>query len=426
MGALLEVQVPDIGDFKDVPVIEVLVNVGDVVSKDTPLVVIETDKATMEVPSPTAGVVREVSVKVGDRLSMGKPLLTLEGSAQSEPSPRPTEKAGDQVEAPTDPVQSSPALAAAKTPEAASASVSEPSSVRASPALRKRARELGVDLAQVSPTGVRGRVTNEDVDTYVRRRMAESARAPAFGATLNLLPWPQIDFAKFGVVERQLQSRLRKISSAQLARNWAMIPHVTNFDEADVTDLEAFRVQLNREQNADAPKLTMLAFLIKACVEVLRKFPDFNASLDGEELVLKRYFHIGFAADTPNGLVVPVIRDADRKGLLEIATETSALAALARAGKLKSEQMQGGCFSISSLGGIGGTGFTPIINAPEVAILGVTRAEYKPKWDGAQFRPSLMLPLNLSWDHRVVDGAAAARFLVRLCTLLADFRRVAL
>jgi pyruvate dehydrogenase E2 component (dihydrolipoamide acetyltransferase) len=430
MGAMREVQVPDIGDFKSVPVIEVLVSLGDTVAKDAPLIVLETDKATMEVPSPLAGVVRRLWIEVGDRLNQGMQLLTLEDETQPEAAIPSAQTAAASIESPAKknaaPAATSEMRSEAAAKPAADLPASAPEAqqtVRASPALRKLARKLGVELIRVKPSGPGARLTREDLEAFVRDELARPA-APT--ANQNLLPWPQVDFAKFGAVERRPLLRLRKISGANLARNWAMIPHVTNFDEADITELEAFRVQLNREQNADAAKLTMLAFLIKGCVDALRRFPEFNASLDGEELVLKRYFHIGFAADTPNGLVAPVIRDADRKGLLEIAKETSELAALARAGKLRPEQMQGGCFSISSLGGIGGTGFTPIINAPEVAILGVTRAELKPKWDGTQFRPRLMLPLNLSWDHRVVDGAAAARFLVRLSALLADFRRIAL
>jgi pyruvate dehydrogenase E2 component (dihydrolipoamide acetyltransferase) len=300
-----------------------------------------------------------------------------------------------------------------------------PPPVRASPALRKRARELGVDLQRVPATGPNGRLRREDVDDFVQGQLARAA-APAAPAVPGLLPWPQVDFAKYGPVERKPLSRVQRLSGANLARNWALIPHVTNFDEADVTELDAFRHQINREHEKSGIKLTMLAFLLKASAAVLAQFPAFNASLDGDELVFKRYFHLGFATDTPQGLVVPVIRDVDTKGLLQIARETAELAALARDGKLKAGDMQGGCFSISSLGGIGGTGFTPIINAPEVAILGVTRAQQRPVWDGAQFRPRLMLPLFLSWDHRVVDGVAAARFLVALASLLADFRRALL
>jgi pyruvate dehydrogenase E2 component (dihydrolipoamide acetyltransferase) len=300
--------------------------------------------------------------------------------------------------------------------------------VGASPSLRKRARELGVDLQRVAPTGPNGRVRREDVDDYVQAQLASATNGQtnASPAAPGLLPWPQVDFAKYGPVERKPLSRVQRLSGANLARNWALIPHVTNFDEADITDLEAFRVQVNREQEKAGVRLTMLAFLLKASAAVLAQYPAFNASLDGDELVFKRYFHLGFAADTPQGLMVPVIRDVDKKGLLQIARETAELAALARESKLKPTDMAGGCFSISSLGGIGGTGFTPIINAPEVAILGATRAQTRPLWDGAQFRPRLVLPLMLSWDHRVVDGVAAARFLVALSALLSDFRRTLL
>ncbi|WP_114693257.1 2-oxo acid dehydrogenase subunit E2, partial [Mizugakiibacter sediminis] len=298
----------------------------------------------------------------------------------------------------------------------------------ASPAVRLFARELGVDLAMVRGSGRGGRITREDVQAYVKQALAGGARpgAAAAGGGLDLLPWPQVDFAKFGAVESKPLSRIKKIAGANLARNWVMIPHVTQHDEADITDLEAFRVRLNKENEKAGVKVTMLAFLIKACVAALSKYPDFNSSLDGENLIYKKYFHIGFAADTPNGLVVPVIRDADRKGVLELARETAELAALAREGKLKPEQMQGGCFSISSLGGIGGTAFTPIVNAPEVAILGVSKSYMKPVWDGAAFQPRLMLPLSLSYDHRVIDGAAAARFTAHLGALLADLRRTML
>ena len=408
-----KVQVPDIGDFKDVAVIEILVKPGDAIHVDTPVIVLETDKATMEVPSPLAGVIQDIAVKVGDRLNKGDRLLTLLGEDAMPLAP----PAVAEIEVRTEPAVPVVVAAPGLLPSA-------------SPMTRKLARELGVDLVRVVGSGPRGRLLREDVEAFVRQEMSRPASAAAVpaanGALAGLLPWPKLDFAKFGAVERQALARLRKISGANLSRNWVMIPHVTNFDEADITELEAFRQQVNREQKADAPKLTLLCFLIKACVEVLRRFPEFNASLEGDDLILKRYFHIGFAADTPGGLVVPVIRDADRKGLGEIAREAAELAALARSGKLKPEHMQGGCFSISSLGGIGGTGFTPIINAPEVAILGVTRAELKPKWDGTQFVPRLMVPLNLSWDHRVVDGASAARFLVALGTLLSDFRRVCL
>lgn len=461
MANEVEVQVPDIGDFKNVPVIEVLVRAGDTVAQDAPLIVIETDKATMEVPASAGGVVQSLLLKVGDRVNRGDRILILVQDSVSSPAP---------VSAPTTGAVFYPPASAADTPAPAGhqgvadsasrepaaaepprgpAPIRETFSVEskaasvialaggtallppASPMVRKLARELGVDLSAVGGTGARGRILREDVERHVREQLARPQGLPGVsmaggGPFANLLAWPTIDFAKFGAIERQPLVRLRKISGANLSRNWVTIPHVTNFDEADITELEAFRQQTNREQAADAPKLTLLCFLIKACVEVLRRFPEYNASLDGDELVLKRYFHIGFAADTPNGLVVPVIRDADQKGLRQIAKEASELAALARGGKLKPEHMQGGCFSISSLGGIGGTGFTPIINAPEVAILGVTKAELKPKWNGQAFQPRLIVPLNLSWDHRVVDGASAARFLVALGSLLSDFRRVCL
>lgn len=449
MAAEFEVRVPDIGDFKNVPVIEVLVKPGDAVGIDTPLVVLETDKATMEVPSPSTGVVRSLAVKVGDRLNQGDAILTVTvaedaagiGPASGALTLEPAAKESERIESPivVPPVASQPqtvpqvqreVLPAAERAAPADGGKAPATLPPASPMVRKLARELGVDLVQVQGSAPRGRIVREDVERFVREQLSRptvpQTGSAGVGALSGMLPWPKVDFAKYGAIERQPLARLRKISGANLSRNWVMIPHVTNFDEADITELEVFRQQLNKEQKSDAPKLTLLCFLIKACVEVLRRFPEYNASLDGEELVLKRYFHIGFAADTPNGLVVPVIRDADRKGLREIAAEAADLAALARNGKLKPDQMQGGCFSVSSLGGIGGTGFTPIINAPEVAILGVTKAELKPRWDGNQFQPRLMVPLNLSWDHRVVDGASAARFLVALCTLLSDFRRVCL
>lgn len=439
MANTKEVKVPDIGDFKDVSIIEVLVQPGDSVSIDTPLIVLETDKATIEVPSTEAGVVQRLTVKVGDRVNLGDVIATITVDADegettvpaSAPEPEAKEAPPAEKTAPSTLAESQPAAPVetlSDPPEPATSGGSVPPP--ASPSIRKLARQLGVDLWAVTATGPRGRLLREDVEQYVRESFSRSSSGasatPQNGALAGMLPWPTVDFAKFGAIERQPLVRLRKISGANLTRNWVMIPHVTNFDEADITELEAFRQKVNGEQKGDEPKLTMLAFLIKACVEVLRRYPEYNASLDGEELVLKRYFHIGFAADTPNGLMVPVIRDADQKGLRDIARETAELAKLARAGKLKPEQMQGGCFTVSSLGGIGGTGFTPIINAPEVAILGVTKAEMKPKWDGAQFQPRLMVPLNLSWDHRVVDGASAARFLVTLCGLLSDFRRVCL
>jgi pyruvate dehydrogenase E2 component (dihydrolipoamide acetyltransferase) len=408
-----EVLIPEIGDFKDVRVVELLVKVGEAVAKDAPLITLETDKATMDVPSPAAGTVLALRVAVGDIVSRGSAILQL---ARTASTPAPT------APTPTAPATSTPEAAATAAPLQIQAlesvvAVRAPLPVRASPAVRKAARERGIDLSRVAATGLGGRLRREDLEQH-------GQAAPGIGS--GLPAWPQVDYAAYGPVERKPLSRLKRIAGANLARNWLTIPHVTNFDEADITDLEAFRAQVNREQGAGGTKLTMLAFLIKASVAVLQRHPTFNASLDGENLVLKRYFHIGFAADTPEGLVVPVIRDADRKGLLQIARETASLAAQAREGKLKLADLQGGCFTISSLGGIGGTGFTPIINAPEVAILGATKAQMRPVWDGEQFRPRLMLPLGLSWDHRVIDGAAAARFLVDLAALLVDFRRALL
>jgi pyruvate dehydrogenase E2 component (dihydrolipoamide acetyltransferase) len=455
MNQTLEVKVPDIGDFKDVPVIEVLVKSGDRVRAEDPLLTLESDKATMDVPSPAAGVVGEVRVKVGDKVSEGVVVLTLEaaaGDAQTAEPPRAA--AAPEISPAAPPVQVAPAappamefppapparkgvgsseepvrpLVSAPPPSPAdiAAAVAGGHKAHASPSIRRFARELGVDVAQVKGSGPKGRVVREDVQAYVKGALAKSGAAPAPAGGVELLPWPQVDFAKFGPVEAKPLARIRKFSGANLARNWVMIPHVTQHDEADVTELEAFRVQLNRENEKAGTKLTMLAFLIKAAVAALKKYPEFNASLDGDSLVFKQYWHIGFAADTPNGLVVPVIRDCDRKGVLEIAGETSALAAKAREGKLAPTEMQGGTFSISSLGGIGGTAFTPIINAPEVAILGASMSQTKPVWDGRQFVPRLMLPLSLSYDHRVIDGAAAARFTSYLGQLLADMRRLML
>ncbi len=449
-----EAKVPDIGDYDDVPVIEVLVAVGDTVAKDQGLATLESDKATMEVPSAVAGTVVEVKIKVGDAVSEGSVVAIIESgeaapadaatvpaSNASEPTP-----AAAKAEAPA--TSAPPAPAAATTDAATPAGVSHPP-VRfdadalmpgkvpyASPAVRLFARELGVDLMQVTGTARGGRIGKDDVQTFVKAALADGVPSPGApaaaagggGGGLQLLPWPKVDFAKFGEVETRPLSRIQKISGANLARNWAMIPHVTQHDDADITDLEALRVALNKENEKAGIKLTMLAFLMKAVVAALKQYPDFNASLDaaGETLTLKKYFHIGFAADTPNGLVVPVIRDVDTKGINAIAQESSALAKKARDGKLGPADMQGGCFSISSLGGIGGTAFTPIVNAPEVAILGVSKSAIKPVWDGTQFAPRLLLPLSLSYDHRVIDGASAARFTATLATLLGDMRRVLL
>ncbi|AIO66993.1 dihydrolipoyllysine-residue acetyltransferase [Burkholderia oklahomensis] len=423
-GGTVEVKVPDIGDYKDVPVIEIAVKVGDTVEKEQSLVTLESDKATMDVPSPAAGVVKDIKVKVGDAVSEGSLIVVLEstGSAASAP----------QAAAPAPAAASAPAPAAAPAAAPAPAASGEYRASHASPSVRKIARELGVDVSRVQGTGPKGRITKEDVTAFVKgvmtgqRAAPAAAAAPAGGGELNLLPWPKIDFTKFGPVDAKPLSRIKKISGANLHRNWVMIPHVTNNDEADITELEALRVQLNKEHEKAGVKFTMLAFVIKAVVAALKKFPTFNASLDGDNLVFKQYYHVGFAADTPNGLVVPVIRDADKKGLVDIAKEMSELSKAAREGKLKPDQMQGGCFSISSLGGIGGTNFTPIINAPEVAILGLSRSATKPVWDGKQFVPRLTLPLSLSYDHRVIDGAEAARFNAYLASLLGDFRRVIL
>jgi pyruvate dehydrogenase E2 component (dihydrolipoamide acetyltransferase) len=447
--ALVEVKVPDIGDFKDVEIIEVMVKPGDSIKEEQSLITVESDKASMEIPSSAAGVVKELKVKVGDKVGEGSLVLVLESTQAAEPaSPAP---------AVAQPTQSEPSSAARKAGAATAGSPPAPSAAtaaaptaalppvvqtqagkaHASPSVRAFARELGVDINRVGGTGPKGRITHDDVRGYVKGAVAAvvSGTAGAVAAPLgggggnvSVIDWPKVDFTKFGEIETKPLSRIKKLSGANLHRNWVVIPHVTNHDDADITELEAFRVQLNEEnaKNKDAVKVTMLAFLIKACVSALKKFPEFNASLDGENLVLKKYFHIGFAADTPNGLVVPVIKDADKKGVFELAKETAELAALAREGKLTPTQMSGGCFSISSLGGIGGTYFTPIINAPEVAILGVCRSATRPVWNGKEFAPRLILPLSLSWDHRVIDGASAARFNTYLAGLLADFRRTML
>jgi pyruvate dehydrogenase E2 component (dihydrolipoamide acetyltransferase) len=397
------------------------------------LITVESDKASMEIPSSAAGVVKELKVKVGDKVNIGDLVAVLQGSGAAAPAASPPP-----------PPQPSPSgggsEAGGRTPPTAALPPHEPAAPtgalpHASPSVRKFARELGVPLQEVKGSGPKGRITQEDVQGFTRsvmagdaRTKAAAAKAPAGGGGegLGLLPWPKVDFAKFGPVERKPLSRIKKISAANLHRNWVMIPHVTNHDDADITELEAFRVLTNKENEKSGVKVTMLGFLIKACVAALKKFPDFNSSLDGEELVLKGYYHIGFAADTPNGLVVPVIKDADKKGVLAISQEMAELAKKARDGKLSPAEMSGATFTISSLGGIGGRYFTPIINAPEVAILGVCRSQTEPVWDGKQFQPRLMLPLSLSWDHRVIDGASAARFNAYLGQILADFRRVLL
>jgi pyruvate dehydrogenase E2 component (dihydrolipoamide acetyltransferase) len=421
---LIEIRVPDIGDFKNVPVIEILAKPGATVGLDEALVVLESDKATIDVPSPAAGVVREVKVKLGDRVSQGSALVLIESGVAVTPPPAPPRA----VPAPPLPAAIAPPVEAPMSVAAAPAQGALP---HASPAIRRFARELGVDLGRLRGSGPKGRIQKTDVLDFVKAAVSADAGTPpstgaANGAGLGLLPWPQIDFAKFGPIERAALSKIKKLTGANLSRNAVIIPHVTNFDEADITALENFRLEINKERAKTGEKLTMLAFMIKAAVEALKKHPTFNASLDGDELILKRYFHIGFAADTPDGLVVPVIKDADQKGLTAIAAEAGELAAQARSKKLKPGDMQGGCFTISSLGGIGGNGFTPIINAPEVAILGAARAKMAPVWDGAAFQPRLVMPVSLSWDHRVIDGAEAARFLVTFCTLLGDFRRVSL
>jgi len=455
-ATLTKVEVPDIGDFDDVPVIEILVSVGDSVSVEDPLVTLESDKATMDVPAPLAGVVNEISVAVGDRVSQGSVLMSLEGSEDGsgsdsgggEPAEAaaavdretaPTTAPAESVEAPSQPDSSAseaPAQEAAQPaaetgPPAAPARSNGGGPIYASPSARRLARELGVDLRSVTGSGRKGRITKDDVRNLADGQGAAAAGAPAGGggagvSGLELLPWPKIDFEKFGPVERVERSRIQRISAPNLARNWVMIPHVTHNDEADITELEAWRKQLNDEHAGEGVKFTMVSFLVAACVTALKEFPNFNSSLDGDELILKRYYNIGFAADTPGGLLVPVIKDADKKGLKEIAVELTELSGLAREGRLSIDQMRGATFTISSLGGIGGTSFTPIVNAPEVAILGVTRSAMKPVWNGSEFVPRLMVPLSLSYDHRVIDGAAAARFVAFLVRVLSDVRRALL
>ncbi len=438
MSSITEVKLPDIGDFKEVDVIEILVKPGDTVAKEASLITVESDKATMEIPSPVAGVVKELRVKLGDKVAEGSMILLLEASAGEAPaaqSTKPAESAAPSAPAPTKP-------AAAPAPEPAAVPIPRPAPVplepvaevpafkaHASPSVRKFARELGVDLVKVQGSGPKGRITQDDVQAFVKAVMtqapARTQAAPAGGLAFDLPEWPQVDFAKFGPVELKPLSRIKKLSGANLHRNWVSIPHVTQFDEADITDLEAFRKDSGAASEKQGFKLTLLAFLIKACVTALRQYPEFNASLErgGENLVLKKYFHIGVAVDTPDGLVVPVIRDADRKGVYDLARELAEVSKLARDRKLKPGDMQGGTFSISSLGGIGGTAFTPIINAPEVAILGVSRSATRPVYKDGQFVPRLLLPLSLSYDHRVIDGAAAARFTSYLASVLSDIRR---
>jgi pyruvate dehydrogenase E2 component (dihydrolipoamide acetyltransferase) len=473
MAELKDVVVPDIGDFSDVPIIEVMVSPGDTVAEEDPLVTLESDKATMDVPAPFAGVVAELKVKTGDTVSEGSQLMTLDvsgdgaaatadsgngASAAGVSTPAAEAGAADTVETaieaevsaeaadePTPPVREPSGDGdgdggrAASEPAHDDGGLSAPppepgGAVYAGPGARRLARELGVDLANVKGTGRKGRIQKADVEAAAKgggaadREAAPAKGAPAAGdgAGLGLLPWPQVDFTKFGEIERVPLSRIKKISGPNLHRNWVMIPHVTHYDEADITDLEAFRKQTNEAHAKEGVKVTMVALMVKAVVASLTAMPQFNSSLDGDELVLKRYYNIGFAADTPNGLVVPVIKDADKKGILDIARELGELSGAARAGKLKSTDMQGGTFSISSLGGIGGTAFTPLINAPEVAILGVAKSSMKPVWNGSEFQPRLIVPLCLSYDHRVIDGAEGARFCAHLAQVLTDLRRALL
>jgi pyruvate dehydrogenase E2 component (dihydrolipoamide acetyltransferase) len=465
MAELKDVVVPDIGDFSDVPIIEVMVSPGDTVAEEDPLVTLESDKATMDVPAPFAGVVAELKVKTGDTVSEGSPLLTLDvagdGAAAASESGNGASAAGvvtpaDEASAPETVETAIQAEESAEAADEPTPPVREPSGdgdgdgrerahddgglsapapeaggpVYAGPGARRLARELGVDLAQVKGSGRKGRIQKSDVEAAAKgggeAAPAKAAPATGDGAGLGLLPWPQVDFAKFGEIERTPLSRIKKISGPNLHRNWVMIPHVTHYDEADITDLEAFRKQTNEAHAKEGVKVTMVALMVKAVVASLQAMPQFNSSLDGDELVLKRYYNIGFAADTPNGLVVPVIKDAEKKGILDIARELTDLSAAGREGKLKSADMQGGTFSISSLGGIGGTAFTPLINAPEVAILGVAKSAMKPVWDGTEFRPRLMVPLCLSYDHRVIDGAEGARFCAHLAQVLGDLRRALL
>ena len=431
--AAIEVKVPDIGDFKDVPVIEVLVKPGDIVKKDDSLLTLESDKATMEVPAPQAGTVKEVRVKVGDRVGEGSTILVLEAAAGAA-APASDKPASAPPVAPPAPPSAPPAAAPSPTaaPLPAAESRERDTPAHASPGVRRFARELGVELARVKGSGPKDRILKDDVQNFVKQALAPGSGIAGAGsggakggglADLGLPAWPKVDFAKFGPVEAKPLTRIQKISGPALARIWVMIPHVTQFDEADITDLEAFRSRVNEENAKAGIKVTPLAFLVKAVVAALRKFPQFNSSLDGDNLIIKHYWNIGFAADTPNGLMVPVIKDADKKGVIDIARESSELAAKAREGKLGPADMQGGTFSISSLGGIGGTAFTPIVNAPEVAILGVSKAAMKPVWNGSEFVPRLMMPLSLSYDHRVIDGASAARFSTYLAQVISDLRR---
>ena len=436
MANLVEVKVPDIGDFTDIPVIEILVKPGDTIKKEDSLISLESDKATMEVPASHAGVVKELKVKLGDKVSMGSVVLVLEeGAAMSTPAPTTasapvasapasTQSATPSVEAPAP--QKVALVASPGSAVSAGPSAPIPGNVHASPSIRAFARELGVDLTKVKGTALKGRIAKEDVQGFVKTELAKPKGAA--GGAFAFPEMPFMDFTKYGEIEKRALSRIKRLSGNNLARNWVMIPHVTQQDEADITEVEAFRVKTNEENAKSGVKVTMLAFLIKASVAALKQFPEFNSSLEpgGENLILKKYYHIGFAADTPNGLVVPVIKNADQKTVIDIAREMGELSAKAREGKLSPAEMSGGCFSISSLGGIGGTFFTPIINAPEVAILGVSKSSMKPIWNGKEFMPRLILPMSLSYDHRVVDGASGARFSTYLAGLMTDIRKLVL
>ena len=442
MSVLQEAKVPDIGGSKGVPVIEVLIKVGDTVKKDQGLITLESDKATMEVPAPFAGVVRELRVKLGDEMSEGDVVALIEVSDEAAALPTSAAEPAIKKEDAPEKIESVLPAPVAAVPTPVVAPVLANNLVRsppvsfdadglmpanvpyASPSVRVFARELGVDLSKVKGSERGGRISKTDVQQFVKTALVSGVTNSGGGSGLNLIPWPQVDFAKFGAIESLPLSRIKKISGANLARNWAMIPHVTQNDEADITEMDLFRKKLVEEHKE--VKVTPLVFMMKAVVAALKKYPNFNASLEGDNLILKKYFHIGIAVDTPDGLVVPVIRDVDKKGLLELAQELAVISGKARDKKLGPNDMQGGCFSISSLGGIGGTGFTPIINAPEVAILGVSKSQIKPVWNGTEFQPRLMLPLSLSYDHRVIDGAAAARFASFLTQSLADLRQLLL
>ena len=434
MANLVEVKVPDIGDFNDIPVIEILVKVGDTVKKEDSLVSLESDKATMEVPSPVAGLVKELRVAIGDKVSEGHVVMVVAESVSASAAPAvaavapPPAAAPDSSTTATAPPAAIVGAAAMTRPTTVASTADIPAGVHASPSIRKLAREFGVDLSKVRGSGNKGRITEEDVKGFVKAELGKPKSGATTGGAFAFPEMPHVDFTKFGEIETRALSRIKKLSGNNLARNWVMIPHVTQQDEADITEAEAFRVSTNEEIAKSGVKVTMLAFLIKASVAALKKFPEFNASLEpgGENLILKKYYNIGFAADTPNGLVVPVIRNADRKSVIEIAKEMSELAGKARDGKLSPAEMSGGCFSISSLGGIGGSFFTPIINAPEVAILGVSKSSMKPVWNGREFAPRLILPMSLSYDHRVVDGAAGARFTTYLAAVMSDMRKLIL